>query len=128
MRTIPGFFGEVFDINGNRVLTGTPPNQVQVTEPLTVSVPSVPIFDRLYLGGSNNLRGFRFRDIGPKDSNNQPVGGQSMVRATTELTFPIIEKARGAIFYDCGFVNPDAWDFGPETIDVPRGNNAQTTL
>ena len=51
-----------------------------------------------------------------------------MVRATTELTFPIIEKAPGAIFYDCGFVNPDAWDFGPETIDVPRGNNAIATI
>ena len=27
----------------------------------------VPIFDRLYLGGANTLRGFRFRDVGPKD-------------------------------------------------------------
>lgn len=91
-------------------------------------IPNVPIFDRLYLGGANNLRGFRFRDIGPRDSNNQPIGGQSMVRATAELTFPIIEKARGAIFYDCGFVNPDAWNFGPETIAVSRGINAQATL
>src|SRR6266571_2707296 len=33
-RKIVGFFGEVFDINGKRVLTGTPPNQVQVTEPV----------------------------------------------------------------------------------------------
>ena len=90
--------------------------------------PNVPIFDRLYLGGSNNLRGFRFRDIGPKDSHGQPIGGQSMARATVELSFPIIEKARGAIFYDCGFVNPDPWDFSPETIEVPRGINAQATL
>jgi outer membrane protein insertion porin family len=90
-------------------------------------VSNVPIFDRLYLGGSNNLRGFRFRDISPKDSNNQPIGGQSMARATVELTFPIIEKARGAIFYDCGFVNPDAWDLTPGTINIPRGNNAIAT-
>src|SRR6266853_6940388 len=124
---IPGFFGEVFDINGNRVLTGTPPNQVQVTEPLTVSVPTVPIFDRLYLGGSNNLRGFRFRDISPKDDHGQPIGGQSMARGTVELTFPIIEKARGAIFYDAGLVNPDPWDFGDETLIVPRGPNAQAS-
>jgi outer membrane protein insertion porin family len=90
-------------------------------------VSNVPIFDRLYLGGSNNLRGFRFRDISPKDSNNQPIGGQSMARATVELTFPIIEKARGAIFYDCGFVNPDAWDFSPGDITIPRGNSAIAT-
>jgi outer membrane protein insertion porin family len=71
----------------------------------------VPIFERLFLGGSNNLRGFPFREIGPKE-NGEPIGGQSMARATFEWTFPIIEKARGAVFYDMGFVNSDAWSFG----------------
>jgi outer membrane protein insertion porin family len=71
----------------------------------------VPIFERLFLGGSNNLRGFPFREVGPKE-NGEPIGGQSMARATIEWTFPIIEKARGAIFYDTGFVNSDAWSFG----------------
>jgi outer membrane protein insertion porin family len=71
----------------------------------------VPIFERLFLGGSNNLRGFPFREIGPKE-NGEPTGGQSMWRTTVELTFPIIEKARGAVFYDMGFVNSDAWSFG----------------
>src|SRR6266480_4137305 len=72
----------------------------------------VPIYERLFLGGSNNLRGFPFREIGPKDENGEPTGGQSMARATIEWTFPIIEKARGAVFYDTGFVNSDAWSFG----------------
>ena len=71
----------------------------------------VPIFERLYLGGSNNLRGFPFREVGPQE-NGEPIGGQSMARATIEWTFPIIVKARGAIFYDTGFVNSDAWSFG----------------
>ncbi len=73
---------------------------------------SVPLFERLYLGGSNNLRGFPFREVGPKDENGEPTGGRSMARATIEFTFPIIEKARGAIFYDTGFDNSDAWSFG----------------
>src|SRR6266487_475786 len=72
----------------------------------------VPVFDRLYLGGSNNLRGFPFREVGPQDDEGQPIGGNSMARATVEFTFPIIEKARGAIFYDTGFVNSEAWSFG----------------
>jgi outer membrane protein insertion porin family len=72
----------------------------------------VPIYERLYLGGSNNLRGFPFREVGPQDKNGEPIGGQSMSRATVELTFPIIEKARGAVFYDTGFVNSSAWSFG----------------
>src|SRR6266446_2578780 len=73
---------------------------------------NVPIFERLYLGGSNNLRGFPFREVGPQDENGEPVGGQSMWRTTIEWTFPIIEKARGAVFYDTGFVNSSAWSFG----------------
>jgi outer membrane protein insertion porin family len=72
----------------------------------------VPIFERLYLGGSNNLRGFPFREVGPQDENGEPVGGKSLARATIEWTFPIIQKARGAIFYDTGFVNSSAWSFG----------------
>jgi len=110
----------------NGVVTGASSSTPPVS--FIQQVPDVPIYDRLYLGGSNNLRGFRFRDIGPKDSFNQPIGGQSMARATTEVSFPIIEKARGAFFYDAGFVNPDAWDFTNETLAVPRGTNAIATI
>src|SRR5216110_707211 len=72
----------------------------------------VPIFERLFLGGSNNLRGFPFREVGPQDLNGEPLGGKTMWRTTIEWTFPIIEKARGAVFYDTGFVNSDQWSFG----------------
>jgi outer membrane protein insertion porin family len=80
----------------------------------------VPIFDRLFLGGSNNLRGFNFRDVGPKDFTGEPLGGKSMARATVEFTGPIVAKARWAIFYDTGLVNTDAWDFGEHTQTVTR--------
>jgi outer membrane protein insertion porin family len=76
----------------------------------------VPIFDRLFLGGSNNLRGFAYRDVGPRDKHGEPIGGQSMARATAELTFPIVTKARGAFFYDTGFVNADPYDFSTDHI------------
>jgi outer membrane protein insertion porin family len=72
----------------------------------------VPIYERLYLGGSNNLRGFPYREVGPQDENGEPIGGKTMWRTTIEWTFPIIEKARGAVFYDTGFVNSDQWSFG----------------
>jgi len=83
----------------------------------------VKIYDRLFLGGSNNLRGFEYRDVGPKDKHGEPLGGQSMARSTVELTFPIVEKARGAIFYDNGFVNVNPWDynFNDFSADVGLG-------
>ncbi len=76
----------------------------------------VPIFDRLFLGGANNLRGFDFRDVGPKDENDEPLGGKTLAHITIEYTVPIIPKVRGAIFYDTGFVNTNSYDFGTSHI------------
>ena len=81
----------------------------------------VPIYDRLYLGGPNSLRGFRYRDVGPKDEDGEPVGGQTLARFTVEFTFPIVESVRGAVFYDVGFVNRDAWDFGTGNLNSDVG-------
>ena len=71
----------------------------------------VPLFDRLFLGGSYTLRGYEYRDVGPKDGNGEPVGGDSSAYATLEYTVPIWDKVRGAVFYDWGVVNLDALDF-----------------
>jgi outer membrane protein insertion porin family len=84
-------------------------------------VSRVRIFDRLFLGGSNDLRGFAFRDVGPKDIHGEPIGGQSLVRGTVELTFPIVEKARGAIFYDTGFVNKGPFDYNNPDVASDYG-------
>jgi outer membrane protein insertion porin family len=81
----------------------------------------VPIYDRLYLGGPNNMRGFKYRDVGPKDEDGEPVGGQTLARFTIEYTFPIVESVRGAVFYDVGFVNRDAWDFGTGNFNSDVG-------
>jgi outer membrane protein insertion porin family len=79
----------------------------------------VPIFDRLYLGGASNLRGFKFRDVGPKDNEGNAVGGNTLTRWTIEYTIPIIERVRFAVFYDGGFVNAGSWSFSPEKVQVP---------
>jgi outer membrane protein insertion porin family len=76
----------------------------------------VRIYDRLFLGGSNDLRGFNFRDVSPRDIKGEPLGGQSLATVTVEYTMPIIEKARVAVFYDTGFVNAAPWDFSTNHV------------
>ncbi len=71
----------------------------------------VPIFDRQFLGGAYDLRGFNYRDVGPKDEFGQPIGGDTLARYTLEVTVPIIPRVRGAVFFDQGFVNSKSWDF-----------------
>ncbi|MEI7927278.1 MAG: outer membrane protein assembly factor, partial [Verrucomicrobiales bacterium] len=71
----------------------------------------VPIFERMFLGGGRTLRGFEFRDVGPRDEvTGEVIGGQSLAYLSTEYTVPIIENVRAAVFYDMGFVNSGSWD------------------
>ncbi|BDS07041.1 outer membrane protein assembly factor BamA [Oceaniferula spumae] len=75
----------------------------------------VPIFDRESLGGPHNLRGFENRDVGPRDAvTGEVLGGNTSAYASLEYTFPLIERVRGAVFYDVGLVNADSWDFGSD--------------
>src|SRR5258707_1835398 len=82
---------------------------------------SVPIYDRLYLGGANNLRGFKFQDVGPKDQFGDDIGGNSLARLTVEYTVPIVERVRAAVFYDTGFVNAGSWSFGTSNVNSDFG-------
>jgi outer membrane protein insertion porin family len=76
----------------------------------------VPLFDRFFIGGSRSVRGFSNRDIGPVDDNNEPLGGDTMAYGNLEVTFPIIDRVRGAVFTDAGFLDAqpfhyqNAWD------------------
>ena len=83
--------------------------------------PQVPIWDRLYLGGANNLRGFQFHNVGPKDTTAEPLGGDTLAYFTTEYTFPIIDKVRFAVFGDIGFVNAGTYNFGTGDVNSDYG-------
>lgn len=73
---------------------------------------NVPYFDRMFLGGPSSLRGFEYRDVGPKAGvNNDPLGGSTYAMGSIEYTFEVVNPLRFAVFYDVGFVNVDAWDF-----------------
>ena len=78
----------------------------------------VPLFDRFFMGGVGTLRGYRFRDVGPrKESSNQPdvfepVGGNTYWFGSLEYSVPIIERLRFALFYDIGNVYSESFSFG----------------
>lgn len=73
----------------------------------------VPIFDRLFLGGPRNIRGFAYRDVSPRDEKNhdEPMGGLSSWYGTAEYTVPLWSKIRAAAFYDIGAVSESSLDF-----------------
>ncbi|MCQ9207791.1 MAG: outer membrane protein assembly factor BamA [Omnitrophica bacterium] len=72
---------------------------------------TMPIYERFYVGGTNTIRGFKERDVGPKDSSGEPIGGQSLLYGTCELTYPLFELIKLATFYDFGNVWEKLGDF-----------------
>ena len=78
----------------------------------------IPIFERMFLGGGRTLRGFKFRDVGPRDTGytDEVYGGNSLGYVSFEYTVPIIETIRAAVFSDMGFVNAKSWDPNPSDL------------
>lgn len=81
----------------------------------------VPIFNREFLGGAYNLRGFRYRDVGPVDGDGEPLGGNTSAFASLEYSVPIVEKLRVSTFTDIGFVNSGSWDFSSSEFNADIG-------
>lgn len=82
----------------------------------------IPIFDRHFLGGARNLRGFEFNDIGPRDAvTNEVFGGATSAFTTAEVTFPIIQNVRGAVFADVGSVSENSWSIDDLYFDAGIG-------
>ena len=99
-----------------------------VTSTVMRAIDPVPIFDRYFLGGANTLRGFAFRQVSPKDGDNQPIGGNSFVNATAEYTYPIVERVRGAFFFDIGNVYLNAYDFSFSDMKSDAGIGIRLNL
>jgi outer membrane protein insertion porin family len=73
----------------------------------------VPYFERYFLGGPSTLRGFEFRDVGPKDPTGDPLGGKTFGFLSLEYSMDVVSPIRFAVFYDAGFVNVNGYDFNP---------------
>lgn len=73
----------------------------------------VPIYERFYAGGANTIRGYEERSVGPVDLvTSDPLGGEALFVANIEVTVPLVEFIKGAVFIDMGNVWSEASDFG----------------
>jgi outer membrane protein insertion porin family len=94
----------------------------------------VPIFARFFLGGILDVRGFRYRTVGPRmpltsstDPNSPPtpngenIGGNLMYYQNLELEFPIFEEfgLKAVLFTDLG----NAWNLEGNYCEAAGGAN-----
>lgn len=87
----------------------------------------VPIFEREFLGGLYNMRGYKYHTVGPMDNFGEPLGGDSYFYGSAEYSIPIIKGSLGkpdflrlAWFYDVGnvYTSPYSFDAGPGRVAV----------
>ncbi len=89
----PLFWGTVFSVHGEvGYITSTRDDEVSLSE-------------RFFLGGIRTIRGFKTREVGPKEGDIY-VGGEKMGYFNIEYLFPIYRSLglQGVIFYDTGNV------------------------
>jgi len=76
----------------------------------------VPPYDNFFAGGSRSVRGFSNGGLGPRDSFDNPYGGQFLTTLQSELVIPTFlesdnKSTRLTAFYDMGNVYEQASDF-----------------
>ncbi len=86
----------------------------------------LPFYERFYLGGAYDMRGFGYNDVGAYDTydtshGNQPMGGMTYGYLSAEYTIKAADNLRFAAFYDYGLVNKSETDFSVSEANSDYG-------
>ncbi len=84
---------------------------------------TIPLDERIFLGGDFMVRGFRPYRLGPhyRHHDDVPRGGLSMQFYSIELSRRIIKDWEVFGFLDAGHLSKDTWEIGPSSVSVGYG-------
>ncbi len=71
----------------------------------------IPLQERYFNGGENTVRSFKEDELGPKDSDGNPIGGEAYSVLSAELRHKLTESFGLAFFVDLGNVQENANDY-----------------
>lgn len=83
---------------------------------------TMPLDERIFLGGDYTVRGYRPYRLGPQYGNTHiPRGGLSLQLYSIEMNRRIIQDLEAFIFMDAGHLSDDTWEFGRLSMSVGYG-------
>lgn len=62
----------------------------------------VPVSQRFFAGGDRSIRGFKFRDVAPRNIEDEIVGGRYLEVVNLEYTYRFLDAWSVALFVDAG--------------------------
>jgi len=63
---------------------------------------TLPWYQRYFLGGETQVRGYQIRQIGPVDSQLRPLGGNKTLLFNAEYYFDVFGPVRALLYFDAG--------------------------
>jgi outer membrane protein insertion porin family len=91
-----------------------------IAVPLDSSQDILPTY-RFFAGGASSMRGFRRRELGPKDDSGAPIGGEAMAQGAFEVRIPLPWRFMGGGFVDTGQVWERRRSFDLRTLQWAAG-------
>ncbi len=90
---------------------------------------NLPFFENYFAGGTRSVRGFEDNSLGPRDSDNDPLGGSFRTVGNAEILFPPpfmteTNSVRLSTFFDIGNVFPGVEDFESNDLRMSVGIGA----
>ena len=80
-----------------------------------------PLFERFFAGGEKSVRGYGRRRLGPLGTNDDPLGGLSLIEGSLEVRRPIWKELNGAVFLDFGQVSKRSFDIPVGDLQFSAG-------
>ncbi len=93
------------------------------------SVFALPPDQRLYAGGSNTIRGYKYEQVAPLFPDHNPIGGTALDAVQVEFRQRIVGNIGAALFADAGQVSTASGPFdGPLRVGVGVGLRYYTSI
>ena len=62
----------------------------------------MPASLRFFAGGDQSVRGYAYKSLGPRDADDDLVGGRYLATGSLEYEYPIVGKWSAAAYVDTG--------------------------